>query len=63
MVCAILLCLRDRIRLVTTRSQEKSTLIIPFLKVDGLTKVDEEGYTYEHYYGSKHFQQYGSDYK
>jgi hypothetical protein len=36
----------------------------PFVtQVDGLTKVDEEGYTYEHYYGNKHYQQYGSDYK
>ncbi len=33
------------------------------LQVDGLTKVDEEGYTYEHYYGNKGFQQYGNDYK
>ena len=32
-------------------------------QVDGLTKVDEEGYTYEHYYGNKGFQQYGNDYK
>jgi hypothetical protein len=35
----------------------------PPFQVDGLTKVDEEGYTYEHYYGNKHYQQYGSDYK
>ncbi len=31
--------------------------------VDGLTKASEEGYTYEHYFGNKKFQQYGSDYQ
>jgi len=30
--------------------------------VDGLTKIEEEGYTYEHYYGDKKYQQFGSDY-
>ncbi|TRY80618.1 hypothetical protein TCAL_13247 [Tigriopus californicus] len=31
--------------------------------VDGLTKAEEEGYTYEHYYGNQKHQQYGPDYK
>ena len=31
--------------------------------VDGLTKLEEEGYTYEHYYGDKHYQQFGPEYK
>lgn len=31
--------------------------------VDGLTKAEEEGYTYEHYYGNKKHQTYGSDYR
>ena len=31
--------------------------------VDGLTKAQEEGYTYSHYYGSKKYQAYTSDYK
>ncbi len=31
--------------------------------VDGLTKAEEEGYTYEHYYGNKQHQAYGKDYK
>jgi len=29
--------------------------------VDGLTKLEEEGYTYEHYYGDKKYQSLGSD--
>ena len=29
--------------------------------VDGLTKANEEGYTYEHYYGNKKHQHYGPD--
>ena len=28
--------------------------------VDGLTKLEEEGYTYEHYYGDKKYQSLGS---
>ena len=31
--------------------------------VDGLTRAQEEGYTYEHYYGKKKVQQYSQDYK
>jgi hypothetical protein len=31
--------------------------------VDGLTKANEEGYTYEHYYGNKKHQHFGSDYQ
>jgi hypothetical protein len=31
--------------------------------VDGLTKAEEEGYTYEHYFGDKKFQQMGNDYQ
>ena len=31
--------------------------------VDGLTKAEEEGYTYEHYYGNKKYQHYGTDYQ
>ena len=31
--------------------------------VDGLTKIEEEGYNYEHYYGDKKYQQFGTDYK
>lgn len=31
--------------------------------VDGLTRAQEEGYTYEHYYGKKKVQQYNQDYK
>ncbi len=31
--------------------------------VDGLTKAEEEGYTYEHYYGNRPYQNYGKDYK
>jgi hypothetical protein len=31
--------------------------------VDGLTRAEEEGYTYEHYYGANHpHQHYGADY-
>merc|ERR1711962_344195 len=30
--------------------------------VDGLTKAQEEGYTYQHYYGSSKHQVYGEDY-
>ena len=31
--------------------------------VDALTKAEEEGYTYEHYYGNKKHQSYGPDYQ
>jgi len=31
--------------------------------VDGLTKVEEEGYTYSHYYGSQKHQTYADNYK
>ena len=31
--------------------------------VDGLTKIEEEGYTYEHYYGNKKYQTFGQDFK
>ena len=31
--------------------------------VDGLTKLEEEGYTYDHYYGKKKFQSFGPDYQ
>ena len=31
--------------------------------VDGLTKIEEEGYTYEHYYGDKKYQTLGPDFK
>jgi len=31
--------------------------------VDGLTKAEEEGYTYQHYYGSKKHQTYTADYQ
>lgn len=31
--------------------------------VDGLTKANEEGYTYEHYYGNKKHQHYGADHQ
>ena len=31
--------------------------------VDGMTKIEEEGYTYEHYYGNKKYQTFGQDYK
>ena len=31
--------------------------------VDGLTKADEEGYTYEHYYGKTKHQHYGADFQ
>merc|ERR1711953_154235 len=30
--------------------------------VDGMTKIEEEGYTYEHYYGNKKYQTFGQDY-
>ena len=29
----------------------------------GKTKIEEEGYTYEHYYGNKKYQTFGQDYK
>jgi hypothetical protein len=28
-----------------------------------LFKAEEEGYTYEHYYGDQNQQEYGADYK
>ena len=31
--------------------------------VDGLTKADEEGYTYEHYFGNTKHQHYGADFQ
>ena len=31
--------------------------------VDGLTKAEEEGYTYAHYYGSQKHQTYADDYQ
>ena len=31
--------------------------------VDGLTKVEEEGYNYAHYYGHGAHQSYKADYK
>ena len=31
--------------------------------VDGLTKIEEEGYTYEHYYGDKQYQVFGNDHR
>ena len=30
--------------------------------VDGLTKAEEEGYSYKHYYGHKNIQAYAEDY-
>ena len=33
------------------------------LQVDGLTKAQEEGYTYKHYFGSAHHQAYADDYQ
>ena len=30
--------------------------------VDGLTKPEEEGYNYKHYYGTKNIQTYAGDY-
>ena len=31
--------------------------------VDGLTKAQEEGYTYHHYFGPGHHRAYGDDYQ
>ena len=31
--------------------------------VDGLTRAEEEGYDYKHYYGNNSPQKYGSDYQ
>ncbi len=39
------------------------TFSVFFCQVDGLTKSEEEGYNYEHYYGNKPYQNYGKDYK
>ena len=35
----------------------------PITQVDGLTKAQEEGYTYKHYFGSSNHQAYADDYQ
>ena len=37
--------------------------LLHLFQVDGLTKAQEEGYTYKHYFGSSNHQAYADDYQ